>query len=118
MIGNEHEILSLFQTDDLEAAMAKTALMCPLMVCTRSGDGVTIIAGSERHDIPVTKVTPVDATGAGDQFAAGFLYGIATDRDLETCGRMGHICAAEVISHVGPRPQANLMHRFRDAGLV
>ena len=75
VIGNEHEIKSLFETDDLEAGLAKTAAINPLVVCTRSGDGVTIIAGNERHDIPVDVVTPVDATGAGDQFAAGFLYG-------------------------------------------
>lgn len=118
VIGNEHEIMSLFETDDLEAAMVRTAKMIPLMVCTRSGDGVTIIAGDERHDLPVETVVPVDATGAGDQFAAGFLYGLATGQDLATCGKMGNLCAAEVISHVGPRPQANMMHRFRDAGLV
>ncbi len=118
VIGNEHEICALFETEDLEAAMAKTAAMIPLMVCTRSGDGVTIIAGEERHDLPVTKVTPVDATGAGDQFAAGFLYGLATGCDLETCGRMGHLCAGEVITHVGPRPEADMLAEFRKAGLV
>ena len=118
VIGNEHEIKSLFETDDLEAAMAKTAAMIPLMVCTRSGDGVTIMSGDTRCDIPVQTVTPVDATGAGDQFAAGFLYGMATGADLETCGRMGNLCAAEVISHIGPRPQKDMMAEFKAAGLV
>ena len=118
VIGNEHEIMSLFETDDLEAAMAKTADMIPLMVCTRSSEGVTLIGHGTRHDISVEAVTPVDATGAGDQFAAGFLYGLAEGRDLKTCGLMGNLCAAEVISHIGPRPQANMMHRFRDAGVV
>lgn len=118
VIGNEAEIRSLFETDDLEGALAKTAAMCPLVVCTRSGDGVTIIQGDTRVDVPVNKVVPVDATGAGDQFAAGFLYGIATERDLETCGRMGNICAAEVISHVGPRPQVAIMDLFKAQGLV
>ena len=119
VIGNEHEIKSLFETDDLEDAMAKTAAMIPLMVCTRSGDGVTVIAGDERHDLPVgEKVVPVDATGAGDQFAAGFLYGLATGRDLQTCGKMGHLCGAEVISHVGPRPEKDMMAVFKEAGLV
>ncbi|WP_299620351.1 adenosine kinase [uncultured Tateyamaria sp.] len=117
VIGNEHEIRSLFETDDLEDAMAKTSAMIPLMICTRSGDGVTIIAGEERHDIPVEKVVPVDATGAGDQFAAGFIYGMLTGRDLETCGRMGNLCAAEVISHVGPRPQVDMRQHFAAAGL-
>ena len=118
MIGNEAEICSLYETDDLEIAIDRTAAICPLVVCTRSGDGVSVIAGGVRHDVPVTKVTPVDATGAGDQFAAGFLFGLSTGRDLETCARMGNMCAAEVISHVGPRPQASMLHRFRDAGLV
>lgn len=118
VIGNEAEIRSLFETDDLEGALAKTAAMCPLVVCTRSGDGVTIIQGDTRVDVPVNKVVPVDATGAGDQFAAGFLYGIATERNLETCGRMGNICAAEVISHVGPRPQVAIMDLFKAQGLV
>ncbi len=117
VIGNEHEIMSLFQTDDLEAAMARTMDMIDLMVCTRSGDGVTIMGRGERHDIPVETVTPVDATGAGDQFAAGFIYGLATGRDLATCGRMGNLCAAEVISHIGPRPQADMRQQFAVAGL-
>ncbi|MEO0401586.1 MAG: adenosine kinase [Pseudomonadota bacterium] len=117
VIGNEHEIKSLFETDDLEAAMAKTADMIDLMVCTRSGDGVTIIGRGERCDIPVEKVTPVDATGAGDQFAAGFIYGLSQGRDLATCGRMGNLCAAEVISHIGPRPEVDMHAQFVAAGL-
>ncbi|MDG1069900.1 MAG: adenosine kinase, partial [Sulfitobacter sp.] len=119
VIGNEAEIKSLFQTDDLEDAMARTSTMCPVMVCTRGGHGVTLIAGSERVDIPApARVTPVDATGAGDQFAAGFIYGMATGRDLETCGRMGNLCGAEVISHIGPRPERDMMEIFRKEGLV
>jgi sugar/nucleoside kinase (ribokinase family) len=117
VIGNEHEIMSLYETDDLEAAMAKTANMIDLMVCTRSGDGVTIIGRGERHDIPVEKVVPVDATGAGDQFAAGFIYGLTKGRDLATCGRMGNLCAAEVISHIGPRPEVDMRQQFAIAGL-
>ena len=118
VMGNEAEVKSLFETDDLEDALAKTAALCPLVVCTRSGDGVTIIRGDERVDVPVKTVVPVDATGAGDQFAAGFIYGMATDRDLETCGRMGNICAAEVISHIGPRPEQDILALFKAEGLV
>lgn len=118
VIGNEAEILSLFETDDLEHALANTAAMCPLVVCTRSGDGVTAIRGGERVDVPVTPITPVDATGAGDQFAAGFLYGIATDRALDVCAKMGNLCAGEVISHVGPRPQIDMREEFKSAGLI
>jgi len=118
VIGNEAEIRSLFETDDLEAALAKTAAMCTTVICTRSGDGVTLIEGGKRVDVPVQKVTPVDATGAGDQFAAGFLFGMSTGRDLETCGRMGNLCAAEVISHIGPRPQRDMAAAFRTEGLI
>ena len=118
VIGNAAEIKSLFETDDLEEALAKTAALCPLVVCTRSGDGVSIIRGDERVDVPVKTITPIDATGAGDQFAAGFLYGLATGRDLETCGRMGNICAAEVISHIGPRPEVDIMTLFKAEGLA
>jgi sugar/nucleoside kinase (ribokinase family) len=119
VIGNEAEIKSLWQTLDLEEAMTRTSDICPIMVCTRSADGVTLIRGFERVDLPApTRITPVDATGAGDQFAAGFLFGLATGRDLETCGRMGNLCGAEVISHIGPRPEADMMAQFRAAGLV
>lgn len=118
VMGNEAELKSLFETDNLEEALTKTAVMCPLVVCTRSGDGVTIIRGDERVDVPVNTVVPVDATGAGDQFAAGFIYGMATGRDLETCGRMGNTCATEVISHIGPRPEQDMMTLFKTAGLV
>lgn len=119
VIGNEAELKSLFETEDLEEAMTRTAAICPIMVCTRGGDGVTLIRGDERVDLPAPeRVTPVDATGAGDQFAAGFIYGLATGKDLDTCGRMGNLCGAEVISHIGPRPEKDMMAAFRAAGLV
>lgn len=119
VIGNEAEIKSLFETDDLEDAIARTAAMCPVMVCTRGGDGVTLIREGERVDLPAPeRITPVDATGAGDQFAAGFIYGLATGQSLETCGRMGNLCGAEVISHIGPRPEKNMLDAFRKAGLI
>lgn len=117
VIGNQHEIESLFETD-LETALAKTAEICPMVVCTRSSDGVTVVSDGVRVDVPVEKVKPVDATGAGDQFAAGFLYGVATGRAMDVCAKMGNMCAAEVISHVGPRPQIDMMQEFRKAGLV
>lgn len=117
VIGNQHEIEALFETD-LETALAKTAEICPMVVCTRSADGVTVIADGARVDVGLDPVKPVDATGAGDQFAAGFLYGLATGRDMETCARMGNMCGAEVISHIGPRPQQDMMQAFRAAGLV
>lgn len=118
VIGNESEICALFETDDVDAALAKTADICSLVVCTRSGNGVTVMNDSTRIDVPVDQATVVDATGAGDQFAAGFLYGLATERDLETCARIGNACASEVISHIGPRPQADMQVLLRTAGLL
>ena len=118
VIGNAAEIRSLFETDRLEEALERTAALCPLVVCTRSGDGVTVLAGAEPIDLAVERVVPVDATGAGDQFAAGFLYGLATGRDLETCARIGTICAREVIGHIGPRPEANLLEILRAEAVI
>ena len=118
VIGNEAEIRSLFQDNDLDADLARVSAICPLLVCTRSGDGVTIIRNGERTDIPVERIVPVDATGAGDQFAAGFLYGLATGADMPTAGRMGCVAATEVISHMGARPEANLLQLFRQNGLA
>lgn len=118
VIGNEAEIRALFETDDLDMALQKTTEMCPLVVCTRSGDGVTVVSEDKRIDVPVERITPVDATGAGDQFAAGFLYGLSTGRDLETCARIGSVCAREVISHIGPRPETNMIGLLRSHGLI
>jgi sugar/nucleoside kinase (ribokinase family) len=118
VLGNEDEIKSLFETDDLDDALNRTAALCDLVVCTRSGDGVTVMADGQRIDVPVEKIVPVDATGAGDQFAAGFLYGMATGRDYETCARIGCVCAGEVIRHIGPRPETDVRVLLQDAGLL
>ncbi|WP_136442002.1 adenosine kinase [Pacificoceanicola onchidii] len=118
VIGNEAEIRSLYQNDDLDADLKAVSAICPLVVCTRSGDGVTIIRDGVQTNIPVEKVIPVDATGAGDQFAAGFLFGLASGVNMETAGRMGCTAAAEVISHIGPRPEANMQALFRQKGLI
>ena len=117
VIGNEHEWCSLYQTD-LDGALKLAAGDAGLVVCTRSGDEVIVIRGDDRAVVPVRRVVPVDATGAGDQFAAGFLYGMATGRSLETSGRMGCVAAAEVIGHFGARPEANLADLFAGEGLI
>jgi len=118
VIGNEDEIKSLFETDDLDAALEKTAALCDLVVCTRSGDGVSVMQGGTRTDVPVEKIKVVDATGAGDQFAAGFLYGLATGKDVETAARMGSVAAREVIGHIGPRPETPVADLMKAAGLL
>ena len=117
VIGNEHEWESLYKTD-LSAALERAARDAWLVVCTRSGHDIVIVRGEEEVVVPVNRVTPVDATGAGDQFAAGFIYGLATGASLETAGRMGCIAAAEVNGHYGARPETDVKALFRAAGLV
>lgn len=118
VIGNEHEWKSLYETDDLGYALETAASESGLIVCTRSGHDVVLVKGDERATVPVNEIVPVDATGAGDQFAAGFLYGYATGQTLEVSGRMGCIAAAEVISHFGARPETDLKTLFRKEGLL
>lgn len=117
VIGNEHEWKALYQTDDLGQALEQAAAESQLIVCTRSGHDVVLVRGDESASVPVNAVTPVDATGAGDQFAAGFLYGLATGQDLAVAGRMGCIAAAEVIGHYGARPDRDVKALFAAHGL-
>lgn len=117
VIGNEHEWSSLYQTD-LSAALEQASRDAGVVVCTRSGEEVILVRGEEMVTVPVNRVVPVDATGAGDQFAAGFLYGLATGQTLAVAGRMGCVAAAEVISHFGARPEADLKALFRKEGLI
>lgn len=117
VIGNEHEWKSLYETD-LETAINTAAAQTGIVVCTRSGDDVLLRRGDETAYGKVNRITPVDATGAGDQFAAGFLFGLINDKPLDVCGRMGCIAAAEVISHVGPRPQQDVRALFEAEGLI
>jgi len=118
VIGNKEEIMALFETDNFESALSKAVDISPLVVCTRSSEGVTAIQEGNRVDFRVEPVIPVDATGAGDQFAAGFLYGLATRADLETACSMGCLCAEEVIGHIGPRPQIRLLDKFSEMKLI
>jgi sugar/nucleoside kinase (ribokinase family) len=117
VIGNEHEWSSLYQTD-LDSALAQAAQDAGLVVCTRSGDDVIVIQGSTRVTAPVHRVVPVDATGAGDLFAAGFIYGMATGHPMSVAGQMGCAAAAEVISHYGARPETDLKALFQAQGLI
>ena len=118
VLGNEHEWCALYETEDLGAALEQAAAESGLVVCTRSGHDVVIATGGDTLTVPVRAVPALDSTGAGDQFAAGFLYGVATGAPLEVAGRMGCIAAAEVISHYGARPEADVKEMFRAEGLI
>lgn len=118
LFANESEIKSLYQTDDFDTAAAAIERDARLVALTRSAKGSLVINGSERVSIPVYPVARVeDTTGAGDLYAAGFLYGIAHDLGLETAGRLGSLAAAEIISHVGARPSVSLQKLARDNGI-
>ncbi|MGZ3216873.1 adenosine kinase [Paracoccus sp. T5] len=118
VIGNRHEWCALYQVEDLEEALRLAVADCGTVICTRSGEDAILIRDGQRVGAPVHRVTPVDATGAGDQFAAGLLYGLATRLPLEVAGRMGCIAAAEVIGHVGARPETDIRAQFRAEGLL
>lgn len=109
LFANEAEIKSLYQTENLAEAAAQASKDCTVTAITRSEKGALVLNGAEQHDVPaIPGVTVVDTTGAGDLFAAGFLHGYTAKRPLADCATMGCIAAAEVISHVGARPEADL----------
>ena len=109
LFANQAEIEALAGVAQLESAVAAIAPKVETLVVTRSEEGALAIRGGERADVPAEPITElVDTTGAGDLFAAGFLYGIARGRPLEQSLRVGAICAAEVIQHYGARPEADL----------
>jgi sugar/nucleoside kinase (ribokinase family) len=109
VFANETEITSLFQVEDFDAAVKAVRGRAKLAAITRGAMGSTIVSGDDIHHIdafPAEKV--VDTTGAGDQYAAGFLFALAQGRSLVHCGRLGSLAATEVIAHYGPRPQVSL----------
>ena len=109
LFANEAEIVSLTGEADFEAAVAAAAKRVPLLIVTRGEHGAVAVSGEERAQVPAEPVeTVVDTTGAGDLFAAGFLAGLSQQRPLRDSLQMGAIAAAEVISHYGARPEADL----------
>lgn len=109
LFANESEIMSLYQVAQFDEAARRARHDTEFAVLTRSSKGSVILSGDKATTIapePVKAV--VDATGAGDLYAAGFLYGLSTGRPIEVCGRLGSLAAAEVISHLGARPQIPL----------
>jgi sugar/nucleoside kinase (ribokinase family) len=118
LFANEAELLALYQTEDFDAAVAESRKHCPIVAVTRSEKGSIIAAGEDTFVVTAAPVANViDTTGAGDLYAAGFLWGISTGKTFGDCGRLGSIAAGEVISHVGPRPEAPLKLLAQAQGL-
>jgi sugar/nucleoside kinase (ribokinase family) len=108
VFANEEEITALYQTD-FDTAIAKVSKQVQIAALTRSEHGSVVVAGKDIVRVPADPVSKVvDTTGAGDLYASGFLYGLTRGYDWHTCGRLGSLCAAEIISHMGARPEANL----------
>jgi sugar/nucleoside kinase (ribokinase family) len=118
LFANEEEAKALFEVDSFEPALRAAQEWRGLAALTRSEKGC-VIADADRivHELPAEPVAKVvDTTGAGDQFAAGFLYGLSRGRDLRACARLGAIAAAEIISHYGARPTMPLHALAAQAG--
>ena len=107
LFANEDEIKSLFMQESFDDAASAVSNHVEIAALTRSEKGAVIRAKGKTYEIPAAPVEEViDTTGAGDQFAAGFLYGFSSDKDIETCGKLGALAASEVIGHIGPRPES------------
>jgi sugar/nucleoside kinase (ribokinase family) len=109
LFANEGELVALAEVDEFDAAVAKLAAQVPTLVVTRGAEGAIAVQAGSRAEVaaePIARV--VDTTGAGDLFAAGFLHGQAQGKGLAESLKLGAICAAEIISHVGARPTVDL----------
>lgn len=120
VFANEHELVSLYSAgDDFDAAAQAIGGDVPIAVLTRSAKGCVVVDGGAPIAVPAQPVANVvDTTGAGDLFAAGFLYGHARGLPHETAASIGAMAAAEVISHIGARPEADLAAMARNAGFA
>jgi len=109
LFANESEILSLYQVERFDDALQHVRQHCEVAALTRSEKGSVVVNGDEVHVIDAEQgVKVVDTTGAGDAYAAGFLYGFTQGYDLAACGRLGSVMAAEIIGHYGARPEADV----------
>lgn len=117
VFANEAELMAIYQTDNFDEALNQIRNDSQIAAITRSSKGSVIVSGSDTWTAPVTAAPVVDATGAGDQYAAGVLYAITHGLPLQEAARLGNLCAGEVISHIGPRSAVNLRELAVAAGL-
>ena len=109
LFSNEEEIKTLFQVETIDAAVHKIKGSCEVVALTRGAQGSVIVDGNQTVVLPAEELdSVVDTTGAGDAYAAGFLYGLTQGRSVETCGRMGGVLAADIISNYGARSKNDL----------
>lgn len=119
LFANEAEICSLYETDDFDEAAARVRGHVEIAALTRSAAGSLVLGRGEAHRVAAAPVARVaDTTGAGDLYAAGFLYGLTRGLPLPICGRVGSLCAAEIISHMGARPETDLARLLQESGLA
>ena len=109
--------MSLYQTDELDEALTKCAKNVEIGAITVGAKGAYVVTKGETIHVPTAATKVVDATGAGDMFAAGFLAGLTQGKDLATCASMGCVAAGEIISHIGARPEADLNKLMTERGL-
>jgi sugar/nucleoside kinase (ribokinase family) len=119
LFANESEICSLYQVNDFEQAVDRVRGQAEIAALTRSEQGSVIVTRDREHRVAAHQPDRlVDSTGAGDLYASGFLYGVTHGKDLDICGKLGSLCAAEAISHYGARPEAPLKDLAAKAGLI
>jgi len=119
VLPNAGEWAALFATEAFDAAGDRLAAIVEVAAVTRGADGSVVLSGDQRVAVPACPVDKVvDTTGAGDQYAAGFLLGLARGLTLEQAGRLGSLAASEVIAHWGPRPMTSLETLARESGLT
>ena len=119
LFANESEITSLYEVEDFDVAAEKVAQAVKLAALTRSEKGSVVVSKDETVAVPAHPVEKlVDTTGAGDLYAAGFLFGFARDMDLGLCARLGSLAAGEIISHIGARPETKLADMAKMEGLL
>jgi sugar/nucleoside kinase (ribokinase family) len=119
VFANEKEITTLYQVNSFAEAADRALQDCEMAVLTRSEAGSVIVAQGETFEIPAESVAQlVDVTGAGDLYAAGFLYGLTKGAPLTACGALGSLAAAEAIGHIGARPEISLRKLAKERGLI
>ena len=109
LFANEVEIMSLYETDDFETALKQVSGCCKVAALTRGAEGSVVLSGNQRWDIGIVSLGDLlDTTGAGDLYAGGFLHGYTQGQSLEHCGQLGALCAGQIVTQLGARPQVSL----------